>query len=86
MKGVTIGEGAIVGAHSAVTHDVPPHAVAAGVPARIVKEGTTDGSTYRTIPAKARGAEVWRYPGEEELRVRNASAVNRGSSVSPAAT
>jgi len=86
MKGVTIGEGAIVGAHSVVTHDVPPHAVAAGVPARIVKEGTTDGSTYRTIPAKARGTEVCRYPGEEELRVRIASAVNRGSSVSPAAT
>ena len=37
LKGVTVGEGAVVGAHSVVTHDVPPGAVAAGSPARIVK-------------------------------------------------
>src|SRR5258708_3034988 len=38
LKGVTIGEGAIVGANSGVTHDVPPHSVAAGPPARFVKQ------------------------------------------------
>lgn len=36
LKGVTIGRGAIVGAGSVVTHDVPPMAVAAGVPARVI--------------------------------------------------
>lgn len=40
MKGVTIGEGAIIGANSVVTHDVPPYAVAAGCPARIVVKDT----------------------------------------------
>jgi acetyltransferase-like isoleucine patch superfamily enzyme len=38
LKGVTVGEGAIVGAHSVVTHDVPPGAIAAGSPARIMKQ------------------------------------------------
>jgi acetyltransferase-like isoleucine patch superfamily enzyme len=37
LKGVTIGEGAIVGARSVVTKDVPPFTVVAGNPARIVK-------------------------------------------------
>jgi len=37
LCGVTIGEGAIVGAGSVVTHDVPPGAIVAGNPARIHK-------------------------------------------------
>jgi galactoside O-acetyltransferase len=38
LKGVTIGEGAIVGARAVVTKDVPPWTIAAGNPARVVKE------------------------------------------------
>lgn len=37
MPGVSIGDGAVVGANSVVTHDIPPFCVAAGVPARVVK-------------------------------------------------
>lgn len=37
LKGVTIGEGAIVGAHSVVTKDVPPYTVVAGNPAKVIK-------------------------------------------------
>jgi galactoside O-acetyltransferase len=38
LKGVTIGEGAIVAAGSVVTKDVPPWTVIAGNPAKVVKE------------------------------------------------
>jgi galactoside O-acetyltransferase len=37
LKGVTIGEGAVVGARSVVTKDVPPYTVVAGNPAKVVK-------------------------------------------------
>ncbi|MBR5378407.1 MAG: acyltransferase [Bacteroidales bacterium] len=37
LKGVTIGEGAIVAAGSVVNKDVPPHCMVAGIPAKVVK-------------------------------------------------
>ena len=38
LKGVTIGDGAIVAAGALVTGDVPAHTIVAGIPARIIKE------------------------------------------------
>ena len=37
LCGITIGEGAMVGAGSVVLKDVPPHAVVVGNPARIIR-------------------------------------------------
>ena len=38
MPGVKIGDGAVVGSMSVVTKDVPPYAIVAGVPARLIRE------------------------------------------------
>ncbi len=38
LPGVIIGDGAVVGAGSLVNRDIPPGALAAGVPARVIKE------------------------------------------------
>ena len=42
MSGITIGDGAIIGAGSMVTKDVPPFAIVAGNPSKIVKYRFTE--------------------------------------------
>lgn len=37
LKGVTIGHDAVIAAGSVVTHDIAPHAIAGGVPARVLR-------------------------------------------------
>lgn len=64
MDGITIGDGAVVGACAVVTHDVPPYAVVAGVPARIIN--------YRfsqDIIDKLEELKWWDYPEDFIVRL-----------------
>lgn len=46
LGGIHVGENSIVGANAVVLHDVPPHSVVAGMPARVVGRTRPD---YRAI-------------------------------------
>lgn len=62
LRGIKIGNGAVVGAGSIVTKDVPDYAIVAGNPAKIIK--------YRFAPQvidKLLGLEWWNW-GDEIIR------------------
>lgn len=45
MPNVTIGHDSIIGANSTVTRNIPPHSLAAGSPAKVVKDNVNSGLT-----------------------------------------
>lgn len=45
LKGVRIGQGSVIGAHSVVTTNIPPMVVAAGVPCKVIRP-ITDADRY----------------------------------------
>jgi acetyltransferase-like isoleucine patch superfamily enzyme len=54
--GVNIGDGAVIGARSVVTRDVPPYAIVASSPARVVRMRFPDATVERLL-----AAQWWRY-------------------------
>lgn len=52
MDGITIGDGAVIGAGAIVTKDIPPYAIAVGVPARVIKYRFDENTIRRLLQAK----------------------------------
>jgi virginiamycin A acetyltransferase len=59
LPGVTIGDGAVIAAASVVTADVPPYAIVAGNPARVVRRRYEDDDVARLLRAA-----WWDWPVE----------------------
>lgn len=58
--GITIGNGAIIGAHSVVTKDVEPYSIVAGNPARVIRKRFDD-HVIRELEA----TKWWEYSDEK---------------------
>jgi len=63
LPGVTIGDGSIVAARAIVSHDVPPYAIVAGNPAKVVKM-RFDARTVKRLLAIA----WWDWPVDQITR------------------
>jgi phosphonate metabolism protein (transferase hexapeptide repeat family) len=59
LPGRTIGNGAVIGAGSVVTKDIPAYAVAVGNPARVVRKRFAD-----DIAARLQALAWWNWPHE----------------------
>lgn len=56
-QGVKIGDGAVVGANSFVNSDIPPYAVVAGSPAKIIKF-----RFEQDVQDKIKKTQYWKFP------------------------
>ncbi|WP_047607387.1 CatB-related O-acetyltransferase [Rahnella aquatilis] len=80
--GITIGNGAVIAANAVVTSDVPPYAIVAGIPARVIKYRFDEGIINRLqsiqwwnykitdLPDFAAAVDIIKFIDEMEDKIR----------------
>lgn len=77
LSGVTIGDGAVIGARAVVTKDVPPYTIVAGIPAKTIRKRFPDEVIFKLL-----GLKWWDWPAEKIAQ--NLAAIQTGQIDSPA--
>lgn len=71
MSGLTIGDGAVIGAKSAATKNAEPYAIVAGNPARLIRKGFDEETMQKSLEIR-----WWNWP---IARVRDSLNIPSGS-------
>lgn len=71
LPGVTIGDGAIIGARSVVATDIPPYAIAAGNPARVIRSRFGESEMARLLEIQWWNWEIEKITRNLHLLMQN---------------
>lgn len=72
LSGVTIGDGAIIGARVVVTKDVPPYTIVGGVPGKAIKKRFNETTIKKLLRLK------W-WDWSDEMIAQNIQAIKSGN-------
>ena len=66
VPGVNIGDGAVIGAGTVVSKNIPPYAIVGGIPAKVIKYRFSPEIIERLLEIK-----WWNLPDEEITRIKD---------------